>query len=276
MKKLTLVAGLLAAVLCISACGNSNSGNGGNASGTAASQNNTVPKNTVNSLADLEGKAVGVQSGTTGDIFVEDIKDAKVERYDNGADAIQALQYAKIDAVMIDMETAKSFVARNSDLKILEEPFAEEEYAIAYAKDSELGKKIDEVLTTLKSDGTIDKIVAHWIGETADHESYVPDEKIKRDGTITMATNAEFPPYEKVKGGEVVGIDVDIMNAVCDKLGMELKIEDMEFDSVIPAVTSGKADVGVAGLSITEDRLKSVDFTQSYATSTQAIIVRAS
>ncbi len=89
MRKLALTASLLAAVLCISACngnntsGGNSSGNGGAATTTAAG--NTVPKNTVNSLDDLKGKAVGVQSGTTGDIFVEDIEDAKVERYDNGA-----------------------------------------------------------------------------------------------------------------------------------------------------------------------------------------------
>lgn len=66
-------------------------------------------------------------------------------------------------------------------------------------------------------------------------------------GTLVMATNAEFPPYEYYEGENVVGIDADIAAAVADKLGMELKIEDMAFDSIIPAVTSGKADIGLAG-----------------------------
>lgn len=65
-------------------------------------------------------------------------------------------------------------------------------------------------------------------------------------GTLVMATNAEFPPYEYYEGENVVGIDADIAAAVADKLGMELKIEDMAFDSIIPAVTSGKADIGLA------------------------------
>ena len=89
-----------------------------------------------------------------------------------------------------------------------------------------------------------------------------------------MATNAEFPPYESKKGSEVVGIDVDMMRAVCDKLGLELVIEDMAFDSIITSVESGKADVGAAGISVTEDRKKNVDFTVGYATSTQVIIVK--
>ena len=93
-------------------------------------------------------------------------------------------------------------------------------------------------------------------------------------GTLVMATNAEFPPYEYYEGENVVGIDADIAAAVADKLGMELKIEDMAFDSIIPAVTSGKADFGAAGMTVTEDRKKNVDFTDTYATATQVIIVK--
>ena len=90
-----------------------------------------------------------------------------------------------------------------------------------------------------------------------------------------MATNAEFPPYEYMESNEVVGIDVDIAQAICDKLDMELVIDNIAFDSIIPAVQSGKADVGVAGMTITEDRLQSIDFTDTYTTATQVIIVNA-
>ena len=88
-----------------------------------------------------------------------------------------------------------------------------------------------------------------------------------------MATNAEFPPYEYREGDKITGLDVDMMLAVCDILGMELVIEDMQFDSIIASVISGKADVGVAGLTVTEDRLKSVDFSDTYYTGKQVIIV---
>ena len=89
-----------------------------------------------------------------------------------------------------------------------------------------------------------------------------------------MATNAEFPPYESREDGEIVGLDVDMMRAVCDVLGYELKIDDMAFDSIIAAVESGKADVGVAGMTVNEDRLKNVDFSDSYTTTEQVVIVR--
>ena len=93
--------------------------------------------------------------------------------------------------------------------------------------------------------------------------------------TLTMATNAEFPPYEYMESNEVVGIDVDIAQAICDKLGMTLAIDNIAFDSIIPAVQSGKADVGIAGMTVTEDRLQSIDFTDPYTTATQVIIVNA-
>ncbi len=89
-----------------------------------------------------------------------------------------------------------------------------------------------------------------------------------------MATNAAFEPYEYYEGNEIVGIDADMAQALCDKLGYELKIEDMEFDSIINAVQSGKADMGVAGMTVTEDRLKNIDFSDPYTTATQVIIVR--
>jgi len=88
-----------------------------------------------------------------------------------------------------------------------------------------------------------------------------------------MATNAEFPPYEFQQGGKIVGIDAEIAEAIAGKLGMVLSIQDIEFDSVIPSVETGKYDMAMAGLTITEERKELVNFTTSYATGVQAIIV---
>lgn len=236
-----------------------------------------TPPNTVFSVEDLKGKKIGAQLGTTGYIYAEDeIENATVEPYNKGADAVQALKQGKIDAVIIDSEPAKVFVEKNDSLMILDDPFVEEEYAIAYKKGNDaLGEKMDDALSQLKENGTLDEIVSHWIGDDADQVSYTSDENVTREnGTLVMATNAEFPPYESLNGDDIVGIDVDIMQAVCDVLGMELKIDNMEFDSIIAAVNSGKADVGVAGLSVTPDREENVSFTQGYATTTQVVIVR--
>ena len=234
-----------------------------------------VPANTVHSVDDLEGKTIGVQLGTTGDIYAEDVKDAKVEKY-KGADAVQALKQGKIDAVIIDAEPAKVFVEKNDDLEILDEPFAEEEYAIAMKLDNtELQTAVNGALKELKADGTLDAIKANYVGENAGKNPYKSPDNVSRDkGTLVMATNAEFPPYESKENDKVVGIDADMMQAVCDKLGYELKIDDMAFDSIISAVQSGKADVGVAGMTVTPDREKNVLFSDTYTSSSQVIIVR--
>lgn len=99
-------------------------------------------------------------------------------------------------------------------------------------------------------------------------------QKIEYNGKLVMATNAEFEPYEYREDGKIVGIDVEMATAVADKLGMELEIQDMQFDSIITAVQSGKADMGVAGMTVTEDRLKNINFSDPYTTATQVIIVR--
>lgn len=93
------------------------------------------------------------------------------------------------------------------------------------------------------------------------------------DGVLTMATNAYFPPYEYYEGTEVVGIDAEIAQAIADKLGLELKIEDMEFDSIITSIQTGKADMGLAGMTVTDERKQSVNFSDTYATGIQSVIV---
>ncbi|MDD4689436.1 MAG: transporter substrate-binding domain-containing protein [Eubacteriales bacterium] len=95
----------------------------------------------------------------------------------------------------------------------------------------------------------------------------------KDDNVIVMATSADFEPYEYYEKDEIVGIDVEIMEAVCEKLGMTLQIEDMSFDSVIGAAQTGKADIAMSGITITEDRKNMVNFTTPYTSTTQSIIV---
>ena len=94
-----------------------------------------------------------------------------------------------------------------------------------------------------------------------------------KDGVLTMATNASFPPYEFYEGDTIVGIDAEIAAAIAEKLGLTLEIEDMEFDSIITAVNGGKADIGMAGMTVTPERQEEVNFTTSYATGVQVIIV---
>ena len=93
-------------------------------------------------------------------------------------------------------------------------------------------------------------------------------------GTLTMATEATFQPYEYYDGDQIIGIDVDIARAIAEKIGMELEVQDVEFDTIIPGIQAGKYDFGAAGMTVTDERKKEVNFTDSYATGVQVVIVK--
>ena len=106
-------------------------------------------------------------------------------------------------------------------------------------------------------------------GESADTEITTVSE-----GKLIMATNAYFPPYEYFEGEKIVGIDAEIAEAIAEKLGLELVIENMQFESIITAVSEGAADIGLAGMTITDERLEQINFSISYASGVQSIIVK--
>ena len=186
----------------------------------------------------------------------------------------------KIKGYVIGITNKVNFdISRIKDIdSVVDKSLAIENKLIALAGfiKQNFGGTMNEALKELEAEGVLDQIVKNYIGDdtkgTCPYES--PADVDYSNGTLTMATNAAFEPYEYYEGTEIVGIDAEMAKAICDKLGYELKIEDMEFDAIISAVQSGKADFGAAGMTVTEDRLTSIDFTDSYATSTQVVIVR--
>ena len=225
---------------------------------------------------DLEGAKIGVQLGTTGAIYAKDVKDANVQEFNKAADAVMALSQGKVDCVIIDEQPAKVFVSQNDGITILGEDFANEDYAAVIKKDNtKLLEDVNKALGEIKADGTLDKIISSYIPtEGQEKGSYHYTQTVTSGEKLVMATNAQFPPYEYYESNEIIGIDVEIGRAIADKLGRVLSIEDMEFDSIINAVSSGKADIGLAGFTITEDRKKQINFSDSYTTSKQVIIVK--
>ena len=239
----------------------------------------SAEKSKVSRAKDLAGAKIGVQLGTTGDLYVSDYesKGSTILRYTKAADAIQALKQGKVDCIVVDEAPAEVFLHNNTDLSILKEEFSKEDYAICISKENEkLKEKINQAIGTLKKNGTIQKIMNYYIGDSTKGKSpYKKDTTVERtNGTLVVATNATFEPYEYMQGEEIVGIDMDLAQAICDLLGMDLKVENLEFDAIINSVQSGKADIGLAGMTVTEERLQSIDFTDSYTTSTQVIVVR--
>ncbi len=291
MKKISrrsfLVAAGISAAMALTACSSSSSSTAASSTASsAASAADSAASSTqaIQTLDDLAGKVVGVQLGTTGDLLMsEEVGEgedklgiASVEQYNKGADAVQALLTNKIDAVCIDDQVAKNFVAANPDeLTMLDTAFAEESYAIAVSKDNpDLTEALNGAIAELKEDGTLDAILDKYIAKVEGAEGYVSPEGTEYpNGTLVMATNATFDPYEYIENGEIVGIDAEFAKALCDKLGYDLHIEDMEFDSIIAAVNSGKADFGMAGMTVTPERQEQIDFTDTYCTAAQSIIV---
>lgn len=157
-------------------------------------------------------------------------------------------------------------------LTILDTEYALEDYAICVAKENtELLEKINAALVELEADGTKQAIIDKYISGVEHSLTLQADAEGKPE--LHMATNAQFPPYEYYEGDKVVGIDAEMAAAIADKLDMKLVIDDMEFDAIITAVQTGKSDMGMAGMTVTEDRLKNINFSNTYATGIQSIIV---
>lgn len=157
-------------------------------------------------------------------------------------------------------------------LTILDTEYTVEDYAICVAKENtELLDKINAALAELEADGTKQAIVDKYISGKEHNLKF--QENAEGKAELHMATNAQFPPYEYYEGEEIVGIDAEFAAAIADKLDMKLVIDDMDFDAVITAVQTKKADMGMAGLTVTPDRKKQVNFSDSYATGIQSVIV---
>lgn len=182
----------------------------------------------------------------------------------------------KFFALMMVLVMSMSVLAgcgKKVTLKILDTEYVTEDYAIAIAKDNTaLYEKVNAALEELIADGTVQKVVDKYISGV-EHDLVFQQNVAADAETLIMATNAEFPPYEYYDGEDIVGIDAEVAAAIADKLGMKLEISDMDFDSIIPAVQSGKASMGMAGMTVTDERLLEVDFTVSYATGVQVIVV---
>ena len=104
-------------------------------------------------------------------------------------------------------------------------------------------------------------------------QSQTPDDT-QEPAVLHMATEGTFPPYEYYDNGQLVGIDIEVAGAIAEKLGMKLETTDIAFDSIIPGVQAGKYDIGMAGVTVSEDRLQQVNFSDSYATGVQVVIVK--
>ncbi len=160
-------------------------------------------------------------------------------------------------------------------VKVIDVNLSDEVYALGVNKDdAELLTAANEFIAKIKSDGTFDKICNNYFGDGEPVGVTSAVEDASKD-QLVVATNAEFEPFEYKKGEQFYGIDMEVVKALADSLGKELVIKDMNFDAVITTVQQGKADVAAAGLTVNESRAAQVNFTESYYSASQQLIVKA-
>ena len=180
---------------------------------------------------------------------------------------------SKEPAPAADGSAAAEPAAAGVQLKILDSEYVTEDYAIAVAKENtDLLDSINTALTALIDNGTVAQVVDYYVSGEGELPAFQQDVAADAE-VLTMGTNAAFPPYEFYENETIVGIDAVIAGLIADELGMKLDIQDMDFDAIIPAVVSGKIDMGMAGMTVTDERLQSVSFSESYATGVQVVIV---
>ena len=236
-----------------------------------------VPQNEVFSIKDLGNKKVGVIEGTTAEVYASDFggdsAKIQIEKFPTLAETVDALLEGKIDAVLTDDAPAKVFADKNPSLRILNEVFKEESYAGVVAKENMgLLDSINIALIQMRAMGVYDSIFDSYIGGKTKY--HVPEDSVTGP-VLRVATNAEFPPFEfRCKKRGVVGIDIEIARYVANYLERPVEIIDMNFDDIIDSVRAGKADLGLAAFSVTEERGQIINFTDNYATSKIVVMVR--
>ena len=232
---------------------------------------------------DLKTQKLAAQRGTTGQYIAEDLlgdkKGELLTTYEKYVDAVAALRQEKIRAIVMDEMPAKRFLNEVEGLAIMDEALSEESYAIGFRKgNTELVSQVNKALSEMKADGTMDAIFAKYIG--GDYSAVKPEDidfnKGAEGGKLYVGTEAGFAPYELKVGNGFIGIDVEMCANIAKKLGKELVIINMNFDSLPTAVSTGKVDMICAGMTVTDERKENMDFSDNYVTGVrQVALVRA-
>ena len=219
------------------------------------------------SLAELDGKRIGVQMGTIFDECAQkNIPNPKIYYFNNFPDEVAAIGANKIDAIPNLRMIFSQFRKEDSRFAIIDEPIGTTPLGYVFPK-NENGKKLqgemNEFLAKMKASGELERLEEMWSGID---ESQKPMEDYHElpdiNGTLNFLTEGAFPPFNYVRDDLVVGYDVDIAARFCKEYGYAINVIPMDFSALMPAITSGKADFAASGIAITEERAKSVYFSE--------------
>lgn len=232
--------------------------------------------NLINVIGDLDNKNIGVYTGSEYDtIAKKNIQNVNVLYYNSYSDQISALKSGKVDGFLTDEPLAKEIIKKNLDLKILDEKLTEDSYAFAINPSKQgLQNEINRILDKMKQNGKLQSLEEKWMGnddEKKELDNYNYDDS-KR--IIKFATVSGSAPFAYMKNNKIVGYDIDVINYICKELGYKLEVIEMSFEGIIPALISGKVDVSGCSIIVTEERKKSVLFSESNYTGGIVVVTR--
>lgn len=216
-----------------------------------------------NSLNELDGKRIGIMNGGVYDQIVQQSLGGTYEfsYYNSVSDLVAALKANKIDAFASDEPVGELAVNRNYGISILPEIVTKDDYGLFFRQGSPLTAQFSEAISSMEADGTLDALKEKWCGADESIKTLPEQDWETSNGTLKMVTSGQQEPLTYVSGSKVVGYDIEVVMLTCKELGYGLKVEAQDITAMIASVSSGKADFGGGGISITEERKKTVDFT---------------
>lgn len=233
----------------------------------------------VTSTDDLNGKNVGVVTGTMADVFAEKhIPGCKLQYFNSTADLGIALHTGKIDAYVDDQPLAL-FEMTEYPEQIIFQKYEDYQYGFLLTKGSETGEKLckelNAFLKKLRDDGTLQQIEDLWLGTDEENKVVPADDLTGENGKVRLSmSTAVGAPFEYMKDNQPAGYEIDIITRFCREYGYELEITDTNFQGVLADVTAGKADIGAAGITITEERKKTMLFSDGNLDGGSVCVIR--
>lgn len=233
------------------------------------------------SIEELDGLRAGAVIGTIHDkVIEENFPNSSINYLNTYADQLAAVENNKIDYFLIDKYKACHMLGQTDSIKLLDEGVYDQNFGFIFRKDSEesdlIREKMNDFISKSKKDGTIKKLSDKWFDQSGKSVEDAKPLNIRltgENGTLTMAVSATSPPFTFVSNEQLNGFDIELAMLFCKEYGYDLTFSASNFDGIIPAVESGKADFGGASITITEERAKSVNFSDSYVKSSVVPVV---
>ena len=231
----------------------------------------------ITSYEDVSEARIGAMTGSTGEQIVLDrFPNADIKSFDDVMDAVTALKSGQIDAVITAYPTALNIAKHNLDLWYLPEPVEYENTAIAVKKgNEELLIQVDEIITELKNDGTFEKMKQNWFKTDLTPYNVIPIELPVDGKALKVGVSATREPFSFVDANQKIsGHDGELARRIAQKLNRPIEFSDMTFSALIPALQSGKVDLIITGMTATDERRKTVNFSQPYFANAQVLLVK--